>query len=84
MPSSPPYPDTQAQVSLERLSISIESTPHVAVQWYDSDGRVRLWNQASESFYGYSSAEMMGRIPGSLILSDDSNRRFISAARTAS
>ncbi|MEZ6040387.1 MAG: PAS domain S-box protein [Planctomycetaceae bacterium] len=47
--------------SEERLLSVVRNTPNVAIQWYDSDGQVRLWNEASETLYGYHSAEVVGR-----------------------
>ena len=45
----------------ERLHSFIEKSPSVAIQWYDRQGRVVLWNTASEELFGYSEAEAMGR-----------------------
>lgn len=39
----------------------LESTPHIAVQGYASDGTVVYWNQSSETLYGFSAAEALGR-----------------------
>jgi len=69
----------QLSTSEARLQASIESTPHVAVQWYDSDGVVRLWNKASEELYGFSADEMVGKATRNLLLSDEDNRRFSQA-----
>ena len=75
--------EQQLRTSEARLYASIESTPHVAVQWYDSEGNVRLWNKASEDFYGYSAAEMMGKSPRTSMLSDEAYRRFSDAVAHA-
>jgi PAS domain S-box-containing protein len=50
-----------------RLSAVIDHAPNVAIQWYDSDGRVRLWNQASELMFGFPAAEVIGRTLDQLI-----------------
>lgn len=49
------------RASETRLNAIINSTPNVAVQGYDLDGRVVLWNKASELIYGWSAAEALGR-----------------------
>ena len=55
------------RVSEERLSAVIDHAPNVAIQWYDSDGRVRLWNQASELMFGFPAGEAIGRTLDQLI-----------------
>lgn len=37
--------------SEERLLATLEYTPNVAVQWFDGNGRILLWNHASERIY---------------------------------
>lgn len=44
-----------------QLEATLERAPHIAIQWYDREGRVRFWNHASEESYGYSAAEAMGK-----------------------
>jgi PAS domain S-box-containing protein len=53
--------DLAARTSEERLRACIEQTPNVAVQWYDEKGRVVFWNQASETIFGWSSEEAVGK-----------------------
>jgi len=43
-----------------RLRATLETTPMVAIQWYDDSGRVLYWNRASETMYGFSAAEAVG------------------------
>ena len=43
------------------LESLIQNTPAVAIQVYDREGRVELWNPASEKMYGYSWLEMKGQ-----------------------
>ena len=61
----------QAEAALrasgESLRATIENTPHVAVQWFDHQGRVTFWNRASEHLYGWTSAEACGKTLGELI-----------------
>lgn len=44
----------------ERLSATLESTPSIAIQWFDRDARVLYWNEASTRMYGYSAADAVG------------------------
>ena len=55
------------RASEEGLRATIEHTPHVAVQWYDSQGRVQFWNRASELIYGWTAAEALGKALDQLI-----------------
>ena len=62
----------EAEVALreseERLRASLEYAPNVAVQWFDRDGRVLYWNQASTRLYGWSPDEAIGRTVSQLML----------------
>lgn len=53
--------------SEQRLSQTLSHAPNVAVQWYDLEGRVRYWNQASERLYGYSADQALGKTLDQLI-----------------
>lgn len=69
-----------AEVRLKRrevqLAASIENTPNVAVQWYNSRGEVTYWNHASELLYGWLSSEAMGKKLDELILSSEKTSQF--------
>lgn len=55
------------RASEARLNAIINTTPDVAMQGYDLDGRVVLWNKASEAAFGWSTAEAMGKSLDQLI-----------------
>ena len=61
----------RVEASRKQLSATLESTPNVAVQWYDQDGRVIYWNKASENLYGWTADEALGRTLDELMLSPD-------------
>jgi len=67
------------RASEESLRATIEHTPHVAVQWFDSQGRVIFWNQASETMYGWTAAEAMGQTLGQLIFTPAAQEAFMRA-----
>ena len=48
-------------ISEQRLQSLLKNVASVAVQGYSLEGTVLYWNQASESFYGYSAEEALGR-----------------------
>jgi PAS domain S-box-containing protein len=50
-----------------RLAAVIANSPGMAIQWYDADGRVVLWNRASEEMFGYPAADALGRTLDELI-----------------
>jgi len=62
--------------SEERLRATLESTPNVAVQWYDADGRVVFWNRASERAYGWTAEEASGKTLDRLIWSPEDAAAF--------
>ncbi len=43
----------------QRMKATLESTPAVAIQWFDIEGRVLYWNQASTELYGFNAQEAM-------------------------
>ncbi len=62
--------------SEERLRACIDNTPNVAVQWYDAEGRVLYWNAASESMFGWTQAEAMGKTLEHLIQTPEQAEQF--------
>jgi len=71
----------ELRASEERLRATLDGTPEVAVQWYDLEGRVRLWNRASERMFGFSSEEALGRTLDQLILPADEHAEFLASIR---
>lgn len=65
-----------AQSALDRLQAVVEHTPLVAIQGFDREGRVTLWNPASESIYGYAAGEALGRRLDEFLLSGDAASEF--------
>ncbi len=63
--------------SEQRLRACIESTPYVAVQWFDEQGRVTFWNPASELIYGWSATEAVGRTLDQLIHTPEETSAFV-------
>lgn len=55
------------EASEHRMRATLENTPNVAIQWFDADGIVVLWNSASEEIYGIPAALAMGKPIDSLI-----------------
>ncbi|MFA5265603.1 MAG: PAS domain S-box protein, partial [Opitutaceae bacterium] len=62
--------ETQLKINEARLLACVQTTPHVAVQWYDEQGVIRFWNKASEAFYGWTAQEMMGRTLKGTVLTE--------------
>ncbi|WP_243438935.1 PAS domain-containing hybrid sensor histidine kinase/response regulator [Fundidesulfovibrio soli] len=66
---------TTARLAQEALRVSesrfrniVESVRRIAIQGYDANRRVILWNQASEEIYGYTQEEALGRQLEDLII----------------
>jgi PAS domain S-box-containing protein len=67
--------------SEESLRATVENTPDVAIQWYDGQGRVLLWNRASETIFGWTADEAIGRTLDQLMLDAEGARSFMKALR---
>lgn len=68
---------TERHRSEERLRATLENTPGVAVQWYDSEARVLYWNPTSEMLYGIDAEEALGRRLDELLFNADEYRAFV-------
>lgn len=60
--------ERKVAVSEARLRALLERIDAIAVQGYDRERRVFLWNAASERLYGYSAAEAIGQRLEDLII----------------
>ena len=58
------------------LRATIDAAPHVAVQWYDTEGRVLLWNHASEQIFGFLAQDALGKTLDQLMLNAEGGRGF--------
>lgn len=68
--------DITQQVRASRaLGATLDYTPNVAIQWFDRDGRVRYWNNASTNLFGWSAEEAIGRTLGEIGLYTDAQGR---------
>jgi two-component system NtrC family sensor kinase len=50
------------------LAALVEHSPNVAIQIYDRDGTIRMWNPASERLYGWSAEEAVGHPASETVL----------------
>lgn len=64
-----------------RLNAIVHQTPNVAMQGYDIQGRVRLWNEASARMFGWSASEAMGRTLDQLIHTREETEAFVEILR---
>lgn len=64
--------DRQAQ-----LQAIVESTPTMAIQWFDRQGRVVDWNPASEKVMGWTREEALGKTLDQLIYTPAQGAEFL-------
>ncbi|MDX2089518.1 MAG: PAS domain S-box protein [Kofleriaceae bacterium] len=64
------------RTSEAQLRANLETTPNVAVQWYDEEGRVLYWNRASELLYGWTREDALGKTLDRLILTPEEAVEF--------
>lgn len=62
--------------ALHRFEAIFQSNPMVAIQGVAWDGTILHWNHASETLYGYSAAEAIGRKRQDLILTAEAAAAF--------
>jgi PAS domain S-box-containing protein len=67
--------------SEERLSAVIEHTPDVAIQWYDEQGRVLFYNEASRRLFQWTETSTLGKPLVSIGFWDASEEARFAAAR---
>lgn len=65
------------RVSEDRLLATLENTPNVAIQWFDAEGRIVLWNHASETLYGIGRDQAMGQTLDQLLFNAEQQRLFM-------
>lgn len=65
------------RASEARLQAIVHATPNVAVQLYDREGRVQLWNDASAAMFGWSAAETLGKTLDQLIHTPEEAAAFV-------
>lgn len=69
----------RAEASRQQLSATLDSTPNIAVQWFDQQGRVVYWNHASTLLYGWTAEEAEGKTLDELILDPAAAASFLRA-----
>lgn len=69
--------DAAVRRSEERLRAIIDSTPTLAVQWFDAQGRVIEWNPASTTLFGWTREEALGRTLGDMIYNPAQQAEFM-------
>jgi len=69
---------SEALTSLESI---ISHTPSVAIEIFDRDGSVTLWNPAAEEIYGYLATEVLGKRIQDVLLEGDEVALFEAEVR---
>ena len=76
----------RAEVALteseHRFKTIFEDLPAISVQGYDKDRRVIYWNRASETVYGYTREQALGRQLEDLIIPEPMREAVIGAVNT--
>lgn len=71
----------ETERAYQQVRAILENAPNVAMQMYDTEGRVLLWNRASEQFYGVPAAEAIGKTLDQLIFSPEQQQEFMQTLR---
>lgn len=56
-----------SRIQKAQLENTLELTPNVAIQFYDEEGRIKYWNNASTNIYGWTKEEALGKTLDQLI-----------------
>ena len=68
--------EAELQDALSRFEAVVENMPMVAIQSFDRDGVIRVWNAASEHLYGYTSKEAIGKRIQDILLTGKTKAEF--------
>jgi len=69
--------EADIRASEQRLLATLESTPNVAIQWFDQAGRVVYWNRSSQTLYGIAADQAMGKTLDQLIYTPAEAQLFV-------
>lgn len=61
----------------QRLKIIFDRITNVGIQIYNQEGKILYWNPASEEFFGWSSAEAVGKTLEQLMFDPESHQEFL-------
>jgi len=61
----------------QQLRAIVETTPTLAIQWFDRSGQVLDWNPASEAMLGWTRAEAVGKSLAQLIYTPAQQQAFM-------
>ncbi|MFZ4624468.1 MAG: PAS domain S-box protein [Rhodoferax sp.] len=61
----------------QQLRAIVDTTPTLAIQWYDRSGRVLDWNPASVTMFGWTRDEALGQALDQLIYSPEQQQLFL-------
>lgn len=73
--------EERLRASEATLRATLYNTPNVAVQWYDETGRIILWNNASETMFGWSEKEALGKTLDQLFYTPEEFATFLRIAQ---
>ncbi len=69
--------EEENRIKTKQLIDTLENTPNVAVQFYDEEGKVTYWNNASTKIYGWSKEEALGKTLDELIYTKEQAKEFL-------
>ena len=61
----------------QQLRAIVETTPTLAIQWFDRQGRVLDWNPAAQTVLGWTREEALGKTLDQLIYTPEQQRAFM-------
>lgn len=68
--------EQELSISKKQLEATVQNSPIISVQWYNSDGEIIFWNNASKNIFGFSEEDAVGRTLEDLIYTHEENEVF--------
>ncbi len=69
--------DEELAISKSQLELTIQNSPLISIQWYNREGKILMWNNASHKVFGFSKEEALGKTLKDLFMSEEEHSEYL-------